>query len=176
MGYVIPSSDKAKPTLVKMELKDPKKLLEENHKAKLAKVLVDLMLFDFELDILKECIDSVKSYRPNCTIMDAWIARNNACGIQNAVNYLYQNSPAKNVAVMPKNTSRASVDYLNKNRPANSGVAGQPRNMGGEIKVEAAIGHIHRNPPGNNVNMGKVEAAIGHVHRNLPGNNVNMGD
>lgn len=83
--------------------------------------------------------------------MEAWIARNNACGIQNAVNYLYQNSPAKNVAVMPKNTSRASVDHLDKNPPANSGVAGQPRNMGGEIKVEAAIGHVHRILPGNNV-------------------------
>ena len=151
MGYGIPSEDIAKATLVKMVLKEPKALLQDKHKLKLAKVLVDLILFDYELGILKECIYSVEPSRPICTVMDAWIARNSTHSVEDAKGYLYQNSPLKSISGQPKNTSRAPVDHISNNPAVNSGVTGQPRNMDGEVKVEAAMDHLHRGPPANYV-------------------------
>ena len=89
MGYIIPGSDKAKPTLVKMQLKEPKKLVTQ--KPNLARVLVDLVLFDFELSTLVECITEYRKLRHglDCSIMEAWEARKNTVGgCEGAVAYL----------------------------------------------------------------------------------------
>jgi len=112
MGYGFPASGTAKPVQVKMmQLKQPKNLLSQEHKTKLAKTLVDLVLFDFELSTLINCIYECNTNKPGvkCTIMDAWKARKNTRGgYKEAVRYLLNyptndkepanNKYAKNVA------------------------------------------------------------------------------
>ena len=91
MGYIVPFSDKANETIEKMCLKEPKNLPDPKHRAKLAWVLVDLILFDFELDILVKCINEYRKLKPGheCTIMEAWEARKNTSGgVESALGYL----------------------------------------------------------------------------------------
>ena len=117
MGYDVPFSDKAKATIVKMQLKEPKNLFDPKHRAKLAWVLVDLILFDFELDILLNCISEHRKLKPGreCTIMDAWKARKNTSGgVQCALDYLHNNL-SSNTAVK-SSTVVSSTSRMHGNR------------------------------------------------------------
>ena len=170
-----------KEILVKMYLKEPKNLLQRNHRIKLAKILVELVLFDFELGILEECIFKVRQSMPglNCTILDAWEARkktgdgvegaisyfynknrpttNTSGGTEAAAGYRYRNPPANNVSERPKNTSggvNAVVDNFRKNAPADN-IVEQPRNTSGG--AQAVAGYAQHNPPANNVTEPPVD-------------------
>ena len=95
MGYVVTASDRTKITPMKMCLKEPKNLRNHDHRVRLARVLVDLVLFDFELDTLVQCINEYcRRMKPGCycTIMDAWEARKNTSGgVESVLGYLYNN-------------------------------------------------------------------------------------
>ena len=109
MGYKILPSDKAKPALVKMELKEPKKLVTQ--KPHLAKILVDLVLFDFELSTLEECIYEYRFKFPgrNCNIMEAWEARKNTIGgVDSVLGYLRSKCAATVDTKRPVNPSSVS--------------------------------------------------------------------
>ena len=135
MGYDVPYSDKAKPTLTKMYLKEQKN--PSQHKTKLGHVLVDLVLFDFELDILVKCISDCKKFC-ECTIMDAWEARKKTSGgLRNAVAYLYQNPPSKNIKPsglaplankIPANNVHSNNMHAN-NVPANNVTEDKPLDL-----------------------------------------------
>ena len=173
MGYSIAETNEPKASVVKMQLKEPKILLQKSHKVKLAKLFVDLMLFDFELSILKECISTMQQSRPSreYTIIDAWKARKNTSdGVKAAVDYLHNHIPTN--TEQPKNTNggvkAASHHY---NNPVNN--RKQSKDTSG-----AVAGYHCNNPPIDPVTeqlkntSSRSEAAIGYPHRDPPANNV----
>ena len=169
--------------IVKMILKNPNNLLQQDHKTKLAKVLVDLVLFDFELTTLQDCIFGMRQSRPglNYTIMDAWKARKNTSGgVECAINYLHHHPPndsqdtwkARQTA---SGETEAASGYRNRNPPANY-VTEPPKITSG--RNNPAVGHFRQNVPADNVmeqlrnSSGGAQAVIGYAHDNPPANDV----
>jgi len=127
MGYSPKPGDVSRP-VVSMSLEKVPSLPE--NRAKLAKVVVDLVLYDLELVTLKECvIGHNKKYRDNpCTIIDALEARRNTTGgTQEALAYLYNSMRKKSTdALDPVNSAKDQrshkydyppVDKLKPSRP-----------------------------------------------------------
>ena len=126
MGYEVLHTEKLKKDEepAKMHLKNPQKLLEQDHKVKLAKVLVHLVLFEIELETLAKCIEKCKF---SCTIMEALKARRNTTGgVDEAVGYLYTHNKCNAKGFSSTNTKPSS--FANKAPANNMGAINTPAN------------------------------------------------
>ena len=149
MGYEVLHSEKLvkdeEPT--KVHLTNPQKLFNQEHKVKLAKVLVNLILFEIELDTLAKCIDECKF---ECTIMDALKARRNTSGgVNEAVGYLYNHSKKESMSINTKSSSSSG-------------------NMGDNKAPLSKVGT--NKAPSNNIST--INKPTNNMHANMHGKNL----
>ena len=122
MGYICAAPFSLE--IKQMKLREPKNLRKEFCKRRLARVLVDLVLFDFELDILVKCIIEYRKLEPGsyCNIMDAWNARKNTCGgVQIALDYLHCSRKFIDKPHMPANSVTEKILDLSALPPPDHG-------------------------------------------------------